>query len=353
MTTHENKQQQHKHKQHKHKQQDPTTNPRIRIGLCCLNMTLRAQKPSVFASRGITIKKAQELGLAEIQARATQNLCDLITMIEWNERHRIKVFRFSSEIFPHLSNPKLGIETPYSLEFAREKLQEIGELTKKYGHRITFHPGQFNQLGAERDCVLQSTIMDLTAHATILDMMDAPPESILILHGGGMYCKKGEDPKEAKRKALTRWVANYKELPEFVRKRVVLENCEKCYSVDDLLPICLEHNIPLVFDTHHYSCYNLLHPNDLQQPLTLEFFKDVCKTWGSKRVKMHISEQGSGHIGHHSDYISKIPDYLFEWSKFRPFDLMIEAKHKELAVFDLYRKHPELVPKVRKLVLRQ
>ena len=352
MDTQAHKQQ---HKQHKqqHKQQDPTTNPRIRIGLCCLNMTLRAQKPSIFASRGITLKKAQELGLAEIQSRAMQNLQDLIKMIEWNEQHRIKVFRFSSEIFPHLSNPKLGIETPYSLEFAREKLQEIGALTKKYGHRITFHPGQFNQLGAERDCVLQSTIMDLTAHATILDMMDAPPESILILHGGGMYCKKGDDPKVAKRKALTRWVANYKALPEFVRKRVVLENCEKCYSVDDLLPICLEHSIPLVFDTHHYECYNILHPNDLQRKLTLDFFKDVCKTWGDKRVKMHISEQGEGNIGHHSDYISKIPDYLFEWSKFRPFDLMIEAKHKELAVFDLYKKHPELVPKIRKLVLKQ
>ena len=336
---------------------DPTTNPRIRLGLCCLNMTLREQKPSIFASRGITLKKAVELDMSEIQTRALQNLDDLITMIEWNEKNHIKVFRFSSEIFPHLSNPilgeLLGTEVPYNLEFARAKLQQLGALAKSYGHRITFHPGQFNQLGAESDETLQKTITDLTAHATILDMMDAPPESILVLHGGGMYCKKGEDLKAAKRKTLDRWVRNYHALPEMVRKRVVLENCEKCYSVDDLLPICLEHNIPLVFDTHHYDCYNLLHPTDIQQPLTDDFFRNVCQTWGTKRVKMHISQQGSGRIGHHSDYITALPDYLLHWSTIQPFDLMIEAKHKELAVLDLYRKYPDLVPKKRTMVLKK
>ena len=340
---------------------EPTTNPRIRLGLCCLNMTLRAQKPSVFASRGITLKKLVELeglsgGMPEIQRRALENIDDLFSMIEWNERHNIKVFRFSSEIFPHLSNPilgeLLGVEIPYSLEFARDKLEKLGELARHYGHRITFHPGQFNQLGAESEETLQKTITDLTAHATILDMMNCPPESILILHGGGMYCKRGETRTESKRKTMERWVRNYKALPDMVRKRVVLENCEKCYSVDDLLPMCLEHNIPLVFDTHHYECYNILHPDEQQQPLTEEFFLSVCKTWGDKRVKMHISQQGAGRIGHHSDYISALPDYLLEWSKIRPFDLMVEAKHKELAVFDLYRKYPEFVPKKRRLVLK-
>jgi UV DNA damage endonuclease len=320
-------------------------------------MTLREQKPTIFASRSIVLKKAMELGMDEIQARATQNLKDLLQMIEWNERHHIKVFRFSSDIFPHLSNPMLGellgIEIPYSIEFAKPLLQEIGALTRKYGHRITFHPGQFNQLGTESPETLQKTIDDLTAHATILEMMDAPPDSIMILHGGGMYCKRGEDPKIAKQRSLRRWTANYHSLPEFVRKRVVLENCEKCYSVDDLLPICLENNIPLVFDTHHYDCYNILHPDDLQTPISNHLFLNICKTWGDKRPKLHISQQGEGRIGHHSDYISELPDYLLEWSTIKPFDLMIEAKHKELAVLDLYRKYPQFVPHKRRLVPKQ
>ena len=336
---------------------EPTTNPRIRLGLCCLNMTLREQKPTIFASRTIVLKKAMELGMEEIQSRAIQNLKDLKRMIEWNESHQIKVFRFSSDIFPHLSNPilgeLLGIEIPYSIEFARPFLEEIGALTRKYGHRITFHPGQFNQLGTESSETLQKTIADLTAHATILEMMNAPQDSIMILHGGGMYCKKGEDPKVAKKRALRRWVDNYKALPEFVRKRVVLENCEKCYSVDDLLPICLENNIPLVFDTHHYECYNILHPDDIQQPISRQLYLDICKTWGTKRPKLHISQQGEGRIGHHSDYIDRLPEYLLEWCNIKPFDLMIEAKHKELAVMNLYRKYPQFVPQKRRLVPKQ
>ncbi len=331
----------------------PTTNPRIRLGLCCLNMTLREQKPSIFASRGITLKKAMELDMPEIQARAIQNLKDLIEMIKWNEKHGIKVFRLSSEIFPHLSNPilgeLLGVEIPYNIEFARPYLKEFGDLAKKYGHRINFHPGQFNQLGTENEETLDKTIKDLTAHAMILDMMDAPPESTMVLHGGGMYCKKGEDPKLSKKRSLARWVERYKALPEFVRKRIVLENCEKCYSTDDLLPICLENNIPLVLDVHHYNCYCELHPTETLKPMR-EIWPDVCKSWGTRRPELHISEQGAGAIGHHSDYISHIPDYLFEFSKYRPFDLMVEAKHKELAILDLYKKHPELKPKKRTFI---
>lgn len=333
----------------------PTTNPKIRLGLCCLNMTLRKQKPTIFASRGITLKKAMELDMPEIESRAIQNLKDLIEMIKWNEKNGIKVFRLSSEIFPHLSNPilgeLLGVEIPYNIEFARPYLKEFGSLAKKFGHRINFHPGQFNQLGAENPDILNTTIKDLTAHAIILDMMDAPPESTMVIHGGGMYCKKDEDPKVSKKRTLDRWVKQYKALPEFVRNRIVLENCEKCYGTDDLLPICLDNNIPLVLDVHHFNCYIELHPNETPTPMS-EIWKDVCKTWGDRRPELHISEQGSGAIGHHSDYISKIPDYLFEFSKYRPFDLMVEAKHKELAILDLYRKHPELKPKKRTLFLK-
>ncbi len=332
----------------------PTTNPKIRLGLCCLNKTLREQKPSIFASRGITLKKAVELDMSEIQSRAIQNLKDLIEMIQWNERHGIKVFRLSSEIFPHLSNPilgeLLGVPIPYSIEFARPYLQEFGRLAKQYGHRITFHPGQFNQLGAENEDVLDKTIKDLTAHATIFEMMDAPEDSIMVLHGGGMYCKKGEEPSVSKKRSLGRWIERYKALPEFVRKRIVLENCEKCYSTEDLLPVCLEHNIPLVLDVHHYDCYTKLHPEERLRPMP-EIWHDICRTWGTKRPKLHISEQGEGAIGHHSDYISAIPEYLFEFSKYRAFDLMIEAKNKELAIFRLYEQYPQLKP--RRLVIKK
>jgi UV DNA damage endonuclease len=44
----------------------------------------------------------------------------------------------SSEMFPFASHAKYG----YDLAFAEEGLKAAGDLAKKYGHRLTMHPGQ-------------------------------------------------------------------------------------------------------------------------------------------------------------------------------------------------------------------
>ena len=41
-------------------------------------------------------------------------------------------------MFPFASHEKYG----YNLEFAAEELKAAGDLAKKYGHRLTMHPGQ-------------------------------------------------------------------------------------------------------------------------------------------------------------------------------------------------------------------
>ena len=90
-------------------------------------------------------------------------------------------------------------------------------------------------------------------------------------------------------------------------------------------------NIPVVFDTHHYECYNLLHPENQMKP-AVEYISDILETWKRKNIKpkFHVSEQGSGRTGHHSDYIEEIPEYLMEIPKKYGvhIDIMIEAKKK-------------------------
>jgi UV DNA damage repair endonuclease len=64
-------------------------------------------------------------------------------------------------------------------------------------------------------------------------------DSVMIIHGGGTF--------QDKPATLERIKKNYKErLPDNVKGRVVLENDEMCYNVDDLLPLCEELNIPMV-----------------------------------------------------------------------------------------------------------
>ena len=74
------------------------------------------------------------------------------------------------------------------------------------------------------------------------------------------------------------------------------------------------------------------------------YIPQILETWKKRGIKpkFHVSEQGAGRCGHHSDYIEVIPDYLLEIpEKYNThIDIMIEAKMKEQAVFKLYAKYP-------------
>jgi len=135
---------------------------------------------------------------------------------------------------------------------------------------------------------------------------------------------------------------------------LVLENCEKCYSIEDCLRISNIINIPVVFDTHHYNCYKELHPNEIIK-YPSEYVPYILESWKRRNIKpkFHISEQGCGRIGHHSDFIETIPDYLLEipYKYNVDIDIMIEAKMKEQAIFKLYNKYPELNCKKKSIKL--
>ena len=117
------------------------------------------------------------------------------------------------------------------------------------------------------------------------------------------------------------------------------------FSIKDCIKISKDINIPVVFDTHHFECYKLLHPHE-NFDLPDKYIPDILESWTKKTIKpkFHVSEQGSGKIGHHSDFIETIPIYLLEIPvKYNiKIDIMIEAKMKEQAIFILYLKYPFL-----------
>ena len=91
-------------------------NKSIQLGLCCLNTILRDQKPPIFASRSVILKTFNDKGFDIVREKIIQNLKDVLLMMDWNELNGIKVFRLSSEMFPHKSNPKAP---QYTLDFAQ------------------------------------------------------------------------------------------------------------------------------------------------------------------------------------------------------------------------------------------
>ncbi|WVQ78956.1 UV damage endonuclease UvdE [Cryptococcus sp. DSM 104549] len=299
-----------------------TTTFKGRLGYACLNTVLRSTKPdSIFCSRTCRIASIEDEGMELPKGLALMNVRDLKTMIQWNEDNNIRFMRMSSEMFPFASHAKYG----YDLSFADAELREAGDLAKKYGHRLTMHPGQFTQLGSPRKPVIDSSIRELEYQCEIMDRMGLDQDGVMIIHMGGIF-----GDKEA---TLERFRENFTtKLKDNVKARLVLENDEICYNVDDLFPLCESLSIPIIFDYHH----DWINPSST--PPT-ELIPRIAETWHKRGIKMkqHLSEPRPGAVSvmerrAHADRCKSLPVGLPD-----DVDLMIEAKDKEQAVFELYR----------------
>ena len=325
----------------------------------CLNTYLRASTPPVFSSRTCRIASILEhrhplkdpsqpehatknrpdrdmpadirRGQEYVEGLGIANAKDIIKMIRWNDKYGIKFMRLSSEVFPFASHDIYG----YKLApFAADVLQKAGKVIAELGHRVTTHPGQFTQLGSPRKQVIDAAIRDLQYHDEMLSLLKLPPQqnrdAVMILHMGGVFGSKPD--------TLTRFREAYNKLPQSVQNRLVLENDDVCWTVHDLLPICQELNIPLVLDYHHH---NILFDSDKIREGTEDIGKlydEIAETWRRKNItqKMHYSEPTPAAITarqrrKHSPRVATLPPCA------NTMDLMIEAKDKEQAVFELMR----------------
>ncbi|KAG2132561.1 UV-endonuclease UvdE-domain-containing protein [Suillus cothurnatus] len=316
---------------------------RGRLGYACLNTILRNKQPAhdaVFCSRTCRIDTIKKNGIEWVKDLGRRNVEDMLKIIEWNEEKRmlqflntpvithcpstqnIRFMRLSSEMFPFASHELYR----YSLDYCASVLAEVGALANKYGHRLTVHPGQFTQLGSPRDSVVKASIRELEYHAQMLNLMGIGPDGVMIIHGGGVY-----GDKEAALARIRKTVEE--DLPKDVRDRLVLENDELCYNAADLLPICEELNIPLVFDYHH----DVLNPSPDLTPSEIIARTNVIFARRGIKPKQHLSEPREGAVTvmerrAHADRCQRLPGALPD-----DMDLMIEAKDKEQAVLHLYR----------------
>ena len=305
----------------------------MRLGYACINTVLDKQGYKV--NNSCIAKTVREKGISFVIEKAKKNLENVIRILEWNETNDIRFYRMSSDMFPHLTNPEFkqeGHVYSYPLEQFSEYFRRIGEYAYDYEHRITYHPGHYNQIGTNNKQVFEKTSIDLRYHADVLDLCKLDQNSVMVVHGGGTYGDKDTTKK--------RWVQQFFELPTNVQERIVIENCERQYSVQDVIDIAKQVRRPVVFDTHHHDCHSLLveeqQPADVYMDTILDLWKQ-CDV----RPKFHISEQApTKRIGAHSDYVETIPTYFWKWhNKGHVFDLMIEAKQKEQSVFHLYNKY--------------
>jgi len=348
-----------------------------RLGYACLNTYLRYSNPPIFCSRTCRIASILEhrhplqdpsqpehatknrpdrtqpadieRGRKYVEEICLANVRDIAKMIRWNDKYNIKFLRLSSEMFPFASHEEYG----YKLEpFAGEALAEAGKVIAELGHRVTTHPGQFTQLGSPRKSVTENAKRDLEYHDEMLSLLKLPEQlnrdAVMIVHMGGVF---GDKPA-----TIERFKEVYATLSHSVKNRLVLENDDVSYSVHELLPVCEELNIPMVLDYHHH---NILFDSEQIREGTkdiIDLYPRILATWSRKNItpKMHYSEQRSEAITarqrrKHRPRVQTLPPCP------DTMDLMIEAKDKEQAVFELMRnfrlpghnKINELIPYVR------
>jgi UV DNA damage endonuclease len=299
----------------------------MNIGYACINMTLGSQKPKITTNRGMIRKTFDAKGLSYVSELVLQNVRDLIQVIKWNEQNGIKFYRMSSEIFPWMSEYDFS-ELPDYKKICT-LLMGAGTLAKKYGQRLTFHPGPFNVLASPNDNVVKKTIVDLNKHSQIMDLMglSTTPYNKINIHVGGVYGDKAS--------ALQRWVDGFKLLDDNTKSRLTIENDDKqsAYTVRDLMFIHQNTGIPIVFDYHHHTC----HPDGMTHKEALEM---AMSTWPKDITPIvHVSEpRDDKNFRAHHDYVyNKIDSYGYD------VDIMMEAKAKELAVLEYRKLHKELV----------
>lgn len=292
------------------------------FGYACLNTALR--KKNIFTSRTIRQSTFEKKGFEYVKTLIEQNLNDLLTILKWNVKNNIFFMRISSEIFPFRTHKNFS----YDIKQFEYKLKEIGDFAKQFKIRLTMHPSQFNILTSNNDKIINNTILDLQHHCEILDLMRLDQNSVIIIHGGGVYGNK--------KQALINFKNNFLKLNNQTQNRIVLENCETCYTVEDLLPLCENLNIPLVIDYHHDE----INPSSLP----VRFYHDrVFKIWKNKNIKpkIHISNNipdlplnaSMTMKRKHSDFITYFQSDILTITF--PIDVMLECKKKEQSVLIL------------------
>ena len=341
-----------------------------RLGYACINSTIRKDvscnktcRLATVLERGTDFPKGSPEGSLEIYNflcdYGRKNLEAMYKIISWSKNHNIFFYRMSSTMLPHISNERVKEYMTeehwlsyFTLDFVQDLIYDIGKYVQKWGIRLSMHPGHYNQLGTPTTEVLNNTFTDLYWQARLLDLLEKGAEAYIqykgeginVIKTGGTLCLHLGGTYGNKKEAIRRWKKAFHKLPQNIQNRVCIENCEKGYSVEDALPVCEELGIPLIFDFHHYNCWANYHPENPDQADISKLMPRILATWKDRIPKFHLSDQAEDKkVGAHHDYVENIPDELLALLSKVDFDIMIEAKAKELAVQKLQAKYKDVL----------
>ena len=292
----------------------------IRLGYVSIPITL-----NITASKTITLTNYKKLGKRKGEEKREkiflENLNALKTILEYNKKNNIHFYRLTSHLVPLLTY-KCSYDN--ILIKHKDKLKEIGSFIQNNNMRVDIHPDQFNVLNSTNPSVVEATINNLNYYNDLMNKLGL--KTNILLHVGSSV--------NGKKESIERFINNFNKLSSSIKNKLAIENDDKVFNIRNVLSLSKKINIPVVLDYHHF----LINRNNEKIE---DYIVDIFATWHTT-PKIHFSTPKSKKEKRsHNDYIDcdTFIDFI-ERIKFcdKSFDVMIEAKKKDEALFRLVRE---------------
>lgn len=289
----------------------------MKLGFACINTTLG--KEGRFKT--ITVKSANKLTQQElikkVKGITVDNLYNTYKILQWNIENNIFMYRMTSNMIPLATHELLKGWIWWDDKDILNICNKIKQLVINNSIRISFHPDQFCVINSPKEEVFQMAVGILNYHNRLSDLLG---NDTLILHIGGIYGDKES--------AKLRFISNFIKLPVDIQNKIVLENDDKSYNVEDVLDVCKYLGVRMCIDFHHDRC---LPSNNGTEWIMY----NVIATWKGQTPKCHISSSRDSITDRsHADYVSSEDvKRVVELTKGK-FDIMFECKMKELSVLE-------------------
>lgn len=312
---------------------------KIRLGYVAISMRLgkKITSSSTVTFANYNKLTTHEKKLEKLKKVALSNLTDLTKILEYNIENQIHFYRITSELLPLVTHPEVGYWG--HREIFQKDFEYIGKLIKKHNMRVDTHPDEFNVINSVNPRVVLNTKANLICQTEWFEDMNYD-EGRMVIHVGGATGGKEE--------GIKRFITNFREYPDEIKSRIIIENDDKTYTAKEVLNLCRTLGRPMVVDIHHHNCNN--NGESLE-----DFLEDIFNTWNNQKLppKIHFSSPREFERDRkHADYIDpyEFIEFLEKAKKIdRDFDVMLECKQKDDALFRLADDIQKLRPQYRRI----
>lgn len=330
----------------------------MKIGFACKIQESHDKPLQNYNTKATTLtwlnKQHKDVAVEKLYKLLVHNLNMLDNQIDWLIRQpkQLQMMRITSDLLPCYThdNWMWFYFQQHIVDILEKKLSKIGEKARKHELKLSFHPGQFCVLASDNDEIVENSIREFEYHCDIIRYMG--------------YGKKFQDFKcnvHISGKQGPQGVVNaLRKLSPEARNTLTIENAEFTYGLDSSLE--LEKHCALVLDIHHHWIMTgeYIKPNDSR-------VKRVKDSWRGVRPTLHYSltreellldhdldtqpdlEQllamkfTRSKLRAHSDYMWNYSSNSWALEFLPEFDIMCEAKQKNLASFQLAKAAKFLV----------